>query len=60
MRVLMMDLRHAWRMSLRQPVATLSIIAWDTTAIDATASPEGFDMPGIAHVAGRRFTENEQ
>ena len=27
MRVLMMDLRHAWRMSLRQPVATLSIIA---------------------------------
>ena len=31
--------------------------SWDTTAIDATASPEGFDMPGIALVAGRRFTE---
>ena len=27
MRVLLTDLRHAWRMALRQPVATLSIIA---------------------------------
>ena len=53
MRVLLMDLRHAWRSALRQPVATLSIIALPALGIGGITAVFNPEMP--PEVIGDKF-----